>query len=119
MTRQEIAAKLREALALMNNDGAHWVKGEFIEQVDDLEYGYCSLGAIRHVTGTDVESPSEESDEVASALSEVLPEVRGLSLNGLPEDVYDRIVTWNDDLARTWDEVVAKFTEAADRMEKS
>lgn len=48
MSGKEIAAKLRQALALMNNSGAHWAQGasrrETIEGVE-----YCSIGAIRKV----------------------------------------------------------------------
>lgn len=124
MTRQEVAAKLREALAVMNDKGAHWVKGEYSEVLewDDfdapLEIGYCSLGAIRHVTGTSVEGTSYESNEVALTLAQVLPDVPepavpGLRLATAADRAFDKIVTWNDNDERTWEEVVAKFNEAA------
>lgn len=128
MTRQEIAAKLREALVLMNDRGAHWIKGEYSEvfEWDDfdrpLEIGYCSLGAIRQVTETDVEGTSEESNEIALALAQVLPplETRSALTAATPEGyAFDQIVTWNDNEERTWEEVVAKFNEAAQLLEQN
>lgn len=128
MTKKEIAEKLREALALMNDNGAHWVKGEYQEalEYDDfdypIEFGYCSLGAIRAVTETSVEDVSEESNALALALAEVLPPIDvpgGIAFDKNPEGrAFDKIVSWNDDDDREWNDVVAKFNEAAALLER-
>lgn len=133
MTKQEIAAKLREALALMNDSGKHWVQGDFIEVVDEYvtpdgtykeEYGYCSIGAIRTVLNGSVEDSSPESDAVALALADVLPETPPfMQFSSESDEGYarrvalDKIVNWNDDMERRWEEVVEKFNEAAARAE--
>lgn len=128
MTKQEIAAKLRQAVRLMNDNGAHWVQGDYTEIVgdryNDPEYGYCSLGAIRHVVGDPLEDPSAESDVVALALASVLPAQRGEGqYNRDPEReeysiAYDRITSWNDDDDREWWEIAEKFEEAAAKIEQ-
>lgn len=126
MTKKEIAANLRKALTLMNDSGAHWIKGEYTEtlEYDDddnpIEVGYCSLGAIREVTNTDLWSGSEESNEVAFALAAVLPpyEAPGYVPFSPEAAAFDRIVAWNDDDDRAWNQVVEAFTQAAARLEQ-
>ena len=134
MTKKQIAAKLREAVKLMNDNGAHWVKGEYSEVVNEFdvsdnkvepEFGYCSLGAIRKVAGDPLHDSSPTSGEVALALAEVLPAaaMEGAYTSSSDPDIvarsvaYDRIVFWNDDDDRVWPEVVEKFEEAAARLE--
>lgn len=132
MNKQEIAMYLREAVKLMNDRGAHWVRGEYSEVINydqdtgdgtfTPEYGFCSLGAIRHVTGDPLFDPGPVSDEVAQALAAVLPpnpleERFGVSEEEQRSKVYDRIMRWNDDDDREWDDVVEKFEEAAALLE--
>lgn len=128
MTKKEVAAKLREALRLMNDNGAHWIKGEYAEDIeydengDSVEVAYCSLGAIRYVTGTDLWTGSNESNVVAFALADALPPVEfppEYAAMTPEQGAFDKIVTWNDDEDREWNEVVEAFTKAADQLEQS
>ena len=125
MTRRAIAKKLREALLLMNDTGRHWVKGEYQEELyfDENtgvgEYGFCSLGAIRYVTGSDMEVPTEESTAVALALAQAIPEVEQEDAYAASDEerFFNRIVRWNDHDDRTWEQVEEKFMEVADSLE--
>ncbi len=135
MTKQEIAAKLREAVKLMNDSGAHWWQGDYSHVIEwftapdgtyePREVAYCSLGAIREVTGTPVGDVSDTSAKVAGALAAVLPPSRGETATpkmheseaGERSRTYDRIVEWNDCDGREWQEIVEKFEEAAELLE--
>lgn len=83
---------------------------------------YCTVGAIRHVTGT-------RSDEYTRAVALVAEELRSQGWDDPRDQVYDNVfvdadqelrdydlvTTWNDDDARTKDEVVQLLREVSQR----
>lgn len=122
MTTAEI---LRAALNAMNDNGAHWTKGEYADgPAYAPDTSYCSVGALNYVVTGDPEAgfSDERFRDALFALSAVLDPRTDLSdeqTSGWTEFDFacDRVITWNDDGERTWEEVVAKFTEAAEKAE--
>lgn len=106
---KEIADALDQALVLMNDKGAHWHQGDYMNYFED-EYGnevpaFCSVGAIREVTAGSFYQVNALTSLVTDTLASILPS-QGIL------DSEDKIVQWNDEPDRTWADIVAKFTEA-------
>lgn len=130
MTGKEIAAKLREALASMNDSGAHWYQGDYNFYDDDGEVSYCSLGAINLATMNDPIGVPYTGDERVADRDAVVTALAKQIDYDLPETVVippgvkeaesfaSKIVYWNDDPERGWPDIVAAFTAAADKAEK-
>lgn len=124
MTGKEIAAKLREALALMNDSGAHWVQGTSMTvAVSTGEKKYCSIGAIRMALTDDPWVMLQTYDEDGTTRC-VEEEVTGALVEFLPRPKYDdqsladQIVVWNDDDERRWSDIEEAFTKAAEAAEQ-
>jgi len=135
VTPKEIAEKLREALRLMNDSGKHWIKGDWQQELDEVdEYGYyqlgyCSVGAIRVANNVDdIEADDADSNACVFALAELLPAFDYQKVvpayrpdpstpEGRTTILTDRVIRWNDKEERTWEEIVEKFSEAANRQE--
>lgn len=47
---QQVAKALRAARDLMNHGGKHWIKGTEKKQLENGEWGYCSIGGVSKVT---------------------------------------------------------------------
>lgn len=112
MTGKEIAAKLREALALMNDEGAHWIQGQSMAETDHGRK-FCSIGAIRYVLTGDPWRVDEEESQVAEYVARAIPSFREDSEMGYD----DQIVGWNDSDNRNWEDIVKAFTKAAEAAE--
>jgi hypothetical protein len=118
-----IAEALRAALAAMNDSGKHWHQGDYVIYLDDDEPSFCAVGAINYVTGGNAENWNDtETRATIVALDGVIKaEVAPTRSN--PESwnefdyAIDRVIRWNDDSERTWEEIVAKFNEAAIKAE--
>lgn len=112
-TQQKTAAKvLRKALQLMNNSGAHWTKHYFEDKNPDTgETRYCSVGAIDKIINSSRLGDGEVILDVAlDALA------FGLPRSSLSNET--RVTQWNDRPQRTWDDVVQRFNNAIERLEK-
>jgi hypothetical protein len=107
----KIAKALREALALMNDSGAHWTQGEYMSKSMNIECAYCSVGAVRAVTAGHPHFTNEDTDAVLRVLSRELPSANS-------DGWENQVIDWNDAADRTWEDIVDAFTKAADREEK-
>lgn len=123
---QNLAAAnaLREARELMNDSGKHWHKGNWDVDLDDGSKAYCSAGALRKVTGFRP-SVDEYDGTIGLALAALAadPEVNEYVLERIeynelsPETSdLDRVINWNDDVARTWEDISAAFERAEQRL---
>lgn len=118
-----VAQALREALQLMNNEGAHWLKGAYARYGDsDDERAYCSAGAINFVTAGHPEAIGTESTKepmiaLAAVLEDVPPPTEPTDDWTEFDYALNRVVTWNDTPERTWEDIVRKFTEAAEKAD--
>lgn len=112
-TQEKTAARvLRKALKLMNNSGAHWTKGDFEDTHPDTgETRYCSVGALdKIIHSTRVKDGDIVLDTALDALA------FGLPRSSLGSET--RVTQWNDRPQRTWDDVVKRFNNAIERLEK-
>lgn len=112
MTGKEIADKLRQALALMNDSGAHWTKGR---SWDPETEKYCAIGAIRKVVTGDPYGVSPEETQTAKALAKAIEQEEDVTSS----DATDIITQWNDVDYRQWPDIVTTFTKAAETAEAS
>lgn len=125
--KEMLADLLRDARELMNDTGRHWVQGSFQRPVhgDDgtVEYGYCSYGAIGHVTDG---RPIEQLYAVRTALCVELGKDEAIANTPLDSELeasqdeegnaYSRLVTFNDTEGRRWEEVEGAFRRTEDRL---
>lgn len=111
----EIATKILEARAKMNNGGRHWIRGAFKRKDPSTEeYAFCSVGAVREA----VRGRSRElSPSVYRAINEALPkEYRAVGRNGREPGVnacISAIIGFNDHWGRTWGDISRVFRKAA------
>jgi hypothetical protein len=112
MTRtraRKIASILDSAVEAMNGDeGAHWIKGRFVSEypLADGRYGYCSLGAIDHVSDVNLNG-YDERDEAVRALRAAYG-AKGYSPTSIAE--------WNDAETTTWKDVKRRFVRARNNV---
>lgn len=110
MNDAEAAEVLERAADILETRG--WVQGSWTRRKDDGEMGFCSIGAIRVVLGTNhLDAKREHFDEiqVIEALARHIPEAAAA------ERPHQRpcIVAWNDLRGQTQDNVVDTFKLAA------
>jgi len=140
--KDKVIQGLKDALAAMNDTGAHWTQGTLrdTDESDDTPAGgearprYCSLGAVFYVSGRDLDAMMSEQhspDEwekildsgdraltvaLVKAVAEAIPDGE----NGYDITSYVgqecAITSWNDRSWRTWDEVVAVFERAQEQV---
>jgi len=121
MEMTAVADALKEARELMNDSGAHWTQGQWARQTDNGDTAYCAVGALRSVTGYvsgDDYGPVlweaiqilSENEEVKEAAREQFEE----EFEMLPP--VDRVIAWNDDGSRTWEEISEIFTRTEERV---
>lgn len=125
LTPDPKAAKLlRDALDLINDEGRHWIKGNFTGDVAD-GVGFCSLGAIRQVVFGDVLIPFTPGDGVFARYDKMvraLTEAVGYEDSFLADpgrntrNIGTGVVEWNDDPERTFPEVKAGFERAIAKL---
>jgi hypothetical protein len=110
---ERVARVLEDALALMNDSGAHWVQGEYMVSNGE-EMFFCSVGAIRKASG---HSPFDMSDPplTAAAIRAVASAYRSIDKN---DPGRYRVIKWNDNPKTTWDTVVRRFGRAAAKARK-
>ena len=140
----KVIQALKNALAAMNDSGAHWVQGTLRDYPEfDLnpEPRYCSLGAVYLVTGADLDTiiADEDSEAANTGDLELRKEVVALLANTIPDEEIPelpsgvmmtragddethnqnqwRITTWNDSDLREWPEIVALFERAQQQAE--
>jgi hypothetical protein len=116
---EEAARVLDEALALMNDEGKHWVKNGYMAPTEDGSYGFCSVGAVRRVIYGSVVPPammSTNRSRLERKALRALCDAYGPSpaLNHHGEAMV--IISWNDRSDTTWDKVVKRFTKARERL---
>jgi hypothetical protein len=116
--KEIVADALKRARDLMNDYGAHWIKGHWEQTLENGERGFCSVGALRDVTG------SRENSVLLAALQALLaseqvrtdsPDLSAVA-TGSVNAIADVIVAWNDDPNRTWPEVDVLFTQTEERV---
>jgi hypothetical protein len=95
---------LERALERMNEEGRHWVKGNYRRLLENGEYGYCAIGSIDN---------DQKADGVASyhAVRALNAARSGYSLDRAT-GARSLIVTWNDSTKTTWEDVKTVFTRA-------
>ena len=116
-TGKEIADALLAARDLMNDKGAHWIKGTLrktVRRKTDGEWtketSFCSIGAINEITKG---NPALRKATVA-ALAGTVPKTPWA-----PTEPKSRIINWNDSGARKWGEISRAFRRAARQALKS
>jgi hypothetical protein len=107
----EAAQLLEEALALMNDKGAHWRQGSY-RWTDRRtgEVSFCSVGAIREV--------SKGRSALRSLMQEALAREVPASSRWLGASPRHKIEFWNDDRERSWKDISKVFKTAARRLRK-
>ncbi len=136
-TKERVVQALKDALAAMNDSGAHWTQGVLREQMQDGKPRFCSLGAVYFVTDADMDRICDEDHTALKTGDYELREEAVIVLAGtIPEDEREVIWTpsdpdtdegrfrsaqhvltsWNDRAERTWGEIVALFEQAQQRV---
>ena len=110
MTAKEVLAK---ALALMNDGGKHWTKGDYEVPGED-GLAYCSVGAIGKITyaadGGSVHGITGLDDLHDRSIELLASAVPDRFFGG--ERPWKRVIVWNDAEETTWEDVVQVFTKA-------
>lgn len=127
-TREDVIEVLDRALALMNDEGAHWVQGsyhrrDYYGNDGDL---YCSVGAISQVATGDPLTfstwgfHSGGGDVAAEALYALMQAYTtyGSEEPHYIEEAVSRVTEWNDRPTTNWDKVVLRFKRAKSLVEK-
>lgn len=114
------AEALDQALAAMNNEGAHWIKGRLRQRLWNYEMAYCSIGALHEaVTGWDEARYVVTDKPVFRRATRALVDAYRTELAPVSEyregDMYT-IEMWNDDPDTTWEKVEKRFKRAATRL---
>lgn len=119
-TPARVAKVLKQARDLMNDQGAHWIQGK-LRKTDPKtgEVSFCSVGAIQHI------AKGPENAELRLEALMTLAETVSVSFDrtrifGAPGDAArGAVIIWNDNPARSWDAIDAKFAEAQKRARAS
>lgn len=93
----EVAEKLQESVAAMNDSGRHWIKGAFSQHLADGTMAYCSIGAIE----------AKADGTTLAIASWLLSSVCGGSISH-----------FNDDKNTTWEDVQDVFSVAIKHAER-
>jgi hypothetical protein len=117
ITDTEVADVIEKALTLMNEKGAHWIKGDYRSECGTK---FCSVGGLRAAIGL--------YDDAYDALTYLQQLRRGQILDQASYAIAKKIdpdysgtlynasafvIGWNDKESRTWNDVVGAFMGAA------
>lgn len=109
ITDKQVAKVLDEALALMNDSGAHWLQGSYkVTDRKTREMSFCSVGAIRQLTTYN--EPLRK--RAYSALASQIP---GYYSYMNPRNAIEK---WNDSRS-DWHQIVEGFTKASQKLRNS
>ena len=120
LTTTEVAEFARRSRELMNDQGRHWVKGEYKEYDDHDVVTYCSVGAVRQTIFGDTEDV-DVSDvrymRVLYALDEAVREEHSAGRympNGgvFSTDAEANVIGFNDHGPTEWSDVERVFKRA-------
>lgn len=118
ITNEQVADVLDKAVALMNNEGAHWLKGQFRLTVDK-ETSYCAIGGIQ--AAAPGEANRRLRDRAVFALVEDIPSEQFPSSTYLrTKEAWARakVMAWNDSHRTQWTDIKKVFTAASKRLRK-
>ena len=116
-TNAEVADVLEQALALMNDSGAHWTQGRYEIRIADGERQYCSVGAVNKASG--------QQNRYAAYMKFSRIPLRDAALDALAAGLrnsqfastsWDKITHWNDNERRKWPDIVARFQKTIARL---
>jgi hypothetical protein len=126
-TPDEVVEVLDKAIALMNNTGKHWTQNAFkrILETDmegaPIDHAYCSVGAIRAVSG--IQIVDYASNPLADAATDAVARATIPHADDRRKEEWSEglstiaVVTgWNDDGDTTWEKVVRRFKRARSRV---
>lgn len=108
------ASILEEALALMNDNGKHWVKRTY-GAIRKNEPCYCAVGAIRQVLWGSHDSIKPFPWSIREALLEAIDN----NNKRKNKKKYLSIEQWNDSPFTKWEDVVKVFTEAIEEERRN
>jgi hypothetical protein len=129
---EKVIQGLRDAVELMNDGGAHWLKGGYISRRLSGEKSYCSMGAVFATAGgwfqpngqLDPTAPTLDWDLLNAMTAELVR-----TLGGEPRWVWPTpavhpavegmmVISFNDSDGRSWTEVKSLFESTIERLEK-
>lgn len=112
--REETANLLEGALSAMNDEGAHWHKGNYVSSYrrPDGKFAYCAVGALRHISSRQAERYYGYDPAAVRRACAALCEALGQKVQ-LP---HDQVINWNDDEDTTWEQVKDTFERASALM---
>lgn len=115
-------ALLERAHELMNEEGRHWIKGNYRRTIGTLkngedEFGYCSVGALEAALTEQYGKP----DRIGLAVDYYEPYYGALSALGeviRPGDAggSGTVISFNDNPKTTWTDVSTTFKAAIARL---
>jgi len=119
-----VADALAKARDLMNDKGKHWTKGTSRKPIrvwrgEIVEYAYYSSGALTESTddwGQIHPNPVRLEAIVALSQNPQIAAIDVLKYSDPYEEALAKIITWNDDPDRTWDEIDTAFRETEERL---
>lgn len=109
VSRDRVREILREARDKMNDNGKHWIRGDYFKRIRGRGNCYCSIGAIHSVT-----RKKHEREAAYLALCErgVGSSTRNSYGTINPYTAESNIIRWNDNFNRTWSDVNKAFRKA-------
>lgn len=131
--RNKVIQALKDALAAMNDSGAHWAQGVLRDyEAEDGGARFCSLGAVYHVTNANLNEMIEEEtpealvsgdyelrQQLVDALAAAIPGSE-LPTTGRGDTFNERqfaITNYNDNMNREWSDIVALFERAEELVD--
>jgi hypothetical protein len=123
-TAEELADVIRDARAKMNQTGRHWCQGASIQPLGEDapgEFAYCSWGSVYYSSrgegGGDYDIGMAVMGELAKDPAVAPYPVRvDVDVEGPLEEAYSKVVGFNDDPARTWEEIDGVFRRTEERL---
>lgn len=134
--REKAAEILLKARDAMNDSGAHWIQGDWSRLIKYDEKGqpqraFCSVGAINHVSDAYAQENPDDPNWVvidnarvaaviALAQDEVFEGRRASAYGNEDQGGYgaseQKVITYNDDSGRAWEEIDSLFRRTAERL---
>lgn len=117
-TREEVLDVLDRALALMNDEGAHWTQRCYsTRNNDDVSAMYCPVGAVAQVTHQNPLRYAQwgyhaETDDVGAEALFALSRAYGGEEAFDVSDAVAKVTGWNDRNDTNWAKVVLRFKRA-------
>ena len=105
--RRDVLLRARDK---MNDSGRHWVKGfykTFTKGKVEGEACYCAVGAIKASTRNKLLRESAYEDLI------MFGGINSQLFSSVFHDNERKIINWNDDWNRTWEEIDSAFRKAA------